>query len=193
VSVAGSDNLMWHVNAIRERQRDVDRAEGEVKAKVAALVAAAASTSLDTAAAPAMPLTFGPSHAQLAQRFYRDTEPLPPEEPTANDAQQQQGEGEREGRPRKRRSRWETADEPATTAPGSALALVGGIPDEAAIKAHLAGIVAKNMAAHGGGGAGGDGGIGAADGGPTPASSDDPEVVRQYARWGLYRSNPVDP
>ena len=196
--VAGSDNLMWHVNDIRERQRDVDRAAEEIKAKVAALVAAAEAEGGgddvgedEVMMDAAKPLTFGPTHAREAQRFYRNTEPPPPEEPATGVTIEgaEGGGGEREGRPRKRRSRWESNDDAAQTqtAPGSALALVGDstvLPDEAAIKAHLAGIVAKNMKKSAVGGGGGEvAGVGAAEGGPTPADSDDPEVVRQYARY----------
>ena len=40
---SGSDNLGWHVDRIRERQRDIDRACSEVKARAAAIIAAAAA------------------------------------------------------------------------------------------------------------------------------------------------------
>ena len=75
----------------------------------------------------------------------------------------------------KRKSRWDADGDDKPTV-GSAPARSGG---QAAIKAHLASIAAKLQ----GGPADGTYGIGAADGGPTPAESDDPEVVKQYAKY----------
>ena len=164
----GTDNLMWHVQDVRERQREVERAEqtvwGDVDAIKSAAAVAGAADAPAPDPAPATPLAFGPTHWELAQRFYRDTA-LPAPRPT-----------EREGRSRKRKSRWETAEEAGAI--GSALALVSGgagVPDEAAIKAHLAGIVGKIMPK--------SEDPGAMENGVTPAESDDPEVVRQYARY----------
>jgi splicing factor 1 len=179
---SSSDILQWHVDMIRARQKEVDAAEETVRAKVAAVLAAAAATSGDSAAAAATDavvgavgdLTFGPSHFDEAARFYRETK----EASTTGD--------DREGRPRKRRSRWEQDDSSGSGGAGSALALTGGaiggvggpvLPDAAAIKAHLMGIVAKHAGASGVT-------LGASDAvGPTPADSDDPEIVRQYARY----------
>ena len=170
----GADTLSWHVDRIRQRQRDVDAAEAEVRARVAAIIAAAESGAgaPDPASSADAPLAFGPTRRDAAARSYRET-PAPPPEPT-----------DREGRPRKRRSRWETTggDDDAPTT-GSALALVQGGAAEA-VKAHLAGIAARLTGARGGpGDLGGPHGVGAVDGGPSPADSDDPEVVRQHARY----------
>ena len=169
----GADTLSWHVDRIRQRQRDVDAAEAEVRARVAAIIAAADSGAgaPDPAPSADVPLAFGPTRRDAAARSSRET-PAPPPEPT-----------DREGRPRKRRSRWETtAGNDDNTTTGSALALVQGGAAEA-VKAHLAGIAARLTGARGGpGDLGGPHGVGAVDG-PSPADSDDPEVVRQHARY----------
>ena len=115
----GADTLSWHVDRIRQRQRDVDAAEAEVRARVAAIIAAADSGAgaPDPAPSADVPLAFGPTRRDAAARSYRET-PAPPPEPT-----------DREGRPRKRRSRWETtAGNDDNTTTGSALALVQGAP-----------------------------------------------------------------
>ena len=174
---SGSDTLAWHVERIRERQRDVNAAEAEVKRRVNQILKDAKSASEGSEAREGegtkiQPLTFGPTRFALAIQSYRTT-PAPKDE--------------REGRPRKRKSRWETSEQsngaPSTT--GSALAVQKSAE---AVKAHLANIASKfgvkssdsrsapnaNPFAQG---------IGAADGGPTPADSDDPEVQQQYARF----------
>ena len=198
------DALSWHVQKIKERQKDVDGTEEDVKKRAratvetaAAAAAAAAATSAgdddaenkktekaddtdDGAETIAAPFAFGPTHADIAIKHYRET-PAPQTAET------------REGRPRKRKSRWEDADAASASAsaaagasalaPGSALALIGGggaggVPNAQAIKAHLAAIAARH-------GVQGEfsGSLGAAEGGPTPADSDDPEVVRSYAKY----------
>ena len=174
---SGSDTLAWHVERIRERQASVNAAEAEVRRRVARLIAdatasgagpsdAAAPGDEETEPKPSQPLTFGPTRAELAVRAYRSA-PAPKDE--------------REGRPRKRKSRWESAaGDGAGTGTGTA------VPDASAVEARLAGIVGKfgvqpssRAPAH----LGLAQGVGAADGGPTPADSDDPEVVRQYAKY----------
>jgi len=175
---SGSDTLAWHVERIRERQASVNAAEAEVRRRVARLIAdatasgagpsdAAAPGDEETEPKPSQPLTFGPTRAELAVRAYRSA-PAPKDE--------------REGRPRKRKSRWESAagDGAGTIGTGTA------VPDASAVEARLAGIVGKfgvqpssRAPAH----LGLAQGVGAADGGPTPADSDDPEVVRQYAKY----------
>ena len=82
---SGSDNLGWHVDRIRERQRDIDRACSEVKARAAAIIAAAAAgagaddaTEATEGAAPqAGASPFGPSRRDAAARSYRETAPRP--------------------------------------------------------------------------------------------------------------------
>ena len=174
---SGSDTLAWHVERIRERQASVNAAEAEVRRRVARLIAdatasgagpsdAAAPGDEETEPKPSQPLTFGPTRAELAVRAYHSA-PAPKDE--------------REGRPRKRKSRWESAaGDGAGTGTGTA------VPDASAVEARLAGIVGKfgvqpssRAPAH----LGLAQGVGAADGGPTPADSDDPEVVRQYAKY----------
>ena len=171
---SGSDTLSWHVERIRERQASVNDAETEVRRRVAKLIADATASSAgpsdaaapgidETEPKPSQPLTFGPTRAELAVRAYRSA-PAPKDE--------------REGRPRKRKSRWETA---AGVGAGT-----GTGTDASSVEARLAGIVGKfgvqpslRAPAH----LGLAQGVGAADGGPTPADSDDPEVVRQYAKY----------
>ena len=176
---SGSDTLAWHVERIRERQASVNAAEAEVRRRVARLIADATASGAgpsdaaapgpgdeETEPKPSRPLTFGPTRAELAVRAYRSA-PAPKDE--------------REGRPRKRKSRWESAaGDGAGTGTGTA------VPDASAVEARLAGIVGKfgvqpssRAPAH----LGLAQGVGAADGGPTPADSDDPEVVRQYAKY----------
>jgi hypothetical protein len=171
---SGSDTLAWHVERIRERQASVNKAEAEVRRRVARLIADATASGAgpSDAAAPgdetetksSQPLTFGPTRAELAVRAYRSA-PAPKDE--------------REGRPRKRKSRWESAA-------GDGAGTGTGVPDASSVEARLAGIVGKfgvqpssRAPAH----LGLAQGVGAADGGPTPADSDDPEVVRQYAKY----------
>ena len=171
---SGSDTLAWHVERIRERQASVNAAEAEVRRRVARLIADATASGAgpsdaaapgpgdeETEPKPSRPLTFGPTRAELAVRAYRSA-PAPKDE--------------REGRPRKRKSRWESAaGDGAGTGTGTA------VPDASAVEARLAGIVGKfgvqpssRAPAH----------LGLAQGvGPPSADSDDPEVVRQYAKY----------
>ena len=168
-----NDLVAWHIRKIKERQENVTAADELAKSLTEKIVEAAtgdAGKSLGPAPdeeALRKPLTFGPTFHDIALRHYRDT-PAPAPEAADN---------EREGRPRKRKSRWDTDEKDDKPTVGSALAVVSG--GQAAIKAHLASIAAKLQ----GGPADGTYGIGAADGGPTPAESDDPEVVKQYAKY----------
>ena len=168
-----NDLVAWHIRKIKERQENVTAADELAKSLTEKIVEAAtgdAGKSLGPAPdeeALRKPLTFGPTFHDIALRHYRDT-PAPAPEAADN---------EREGRPRKRKSRWDTDEKDDKPTVGSALAVVSG--GQAAIKAHLASIAAKLQ----GGPADGAYGVGAADGGPTPAESDDPEVVKQYAKY----------
>ena len=168
-----NDLVAWHIRKIKERQENVTAADELAKSLTEKIVEAAtgdAGKSLGPAPdeeALRKPLTFGPTFHDIALRHYRDT-PAPAPEAADN---------EREGRPRKRKSRWDADEKDDKPTVGSALAVVSG--GQAAIKAHLASIAAKLQ----GGPADGTYGIGAADGGPTPAESDDPEVVKQYAKY----------
>ena len=168
-----NDRVAWHIKKIRERQANLDAADQLAKSLADKIVTAATGEggkSLGPAPdeeALKKPLAFGPSFVDIAVRHYRDT-PAPAPDPV---------DGEREGRPRKRKSRWEKTEDDKPTV-GSALAVVQG--GQAAIKAHLASIAAKLQGEK----SGGDPyGIGAADGGPSPAESDDPEVVKMYAKY----------
>ena len=168
-----NDRVAWHIKKIRERQANLDAADQLAKSLAHQIVTAATGEggkSLGPAPdeeALTKPLAFGPSFVDIAVRHYRDT-PAPAPDPV---------DGEREGRPRKRKSRWEKTEDDKPSV-GSALAVVQG--GQAAIKAHLASIAAKLQGEK----SGGDPyGIGAADGGPSPAESDDPEVVKMYAKY----------
>ena len=173
---SGSDTLAWHVERIRERQASVNAAEAEER-RVARLIADATASGAgpsdaaapgpgdeETEPKPSRPLTFGPTRAELAVRAYRSA-PAPKDE--------------REGRPRKRKSRWESAaGDGAGTGTGTAVPDASAVGAPPALSASSA-CSLRRARRH----LGLAQGVGAADGGPTPADSDDPEVVRQYAKY----------
>ena len=168
----GADTLSWHVDRIRQRQRDVDAAEAEVRARVAAIIAAA-----DPAPArptPPPPPTSPSRSARPGGTPPRDPTarppPRPPSPPTVRAARVS---AEAAGKPPPATTTTPPPEAPRAR-PGGRRRGCQGAPRRHRREAH--------RRARRPGRLGRPHGVGAVDG-PSPADSDDPEVVRQHARY----------